>query len=260
MKCPFHQHLSPYLDGELDGLKAKKMKGHLKACAACQEELNLLFEIRTSLKQAAASAKAPASLKEKILGEAPQARTVSFIPRWNFAQAVPLVAMAVIGIIFISYYYRPRARDSFTDVVASMVNYHSAYESGGRSLSMRSSDAQNTESWFRRKIGFRISIPNAAFAEYSLEGADIFEQRGRKFAYLKYQRDGKTIGYIVFKDPGFSVDLPETVDIGGINLRIGEKRETNFGVWKKEGLIYVILTTEDRSELIEYAELCIKLF
>ena len=260
MRCPYHQDLSPFLDGELDNPKAKKMEEHLRACTACREELDLLFQIRKSLKQVAASAKAPAGLKEKILGEARQARRMVLIPRWNFAYGATLAAVLLFAIILIFYYRCPWERDSFTDVVASMVKYHAAYESGGRSLSVKSSDSQDTELWFKRTLDIKISIPNAAFAGYSLEGADIFEQRGKKFAYLKYQRDGKIIGYIIFRDFGFSVDLPETVDIGEIKLDIGKKEETSFGVWKRGGLVYLILTTEERSELIEYARQCIQLF
>jgi hypothetical protein len=103
-------------------------------------------------------------------------------------------------------------------------------------------------------------VPNAAFAGYSLEGADGFEQKGRKFAYLKYQHNGKTIGYIIFKDKGFSLDLPETVKIDKIKIQMGKMKETNIAVWKKGGLVYLILTTEDRSELLEYARRCIKIF
>lgn len=260
MRCSFYQDLSPYLDGELDHLKARKVREHLEACVACQEELNLLFQIRNSLKQVAASSKAPAGLKEKILAEVREARSMVPIPRWNFARAAIVVAMLLVAITLIFYYRWFRERDSFTDVVAAMVRYHAGYESGGRSLSIESSDVQDTESWVKGKLDFKISIPNAAFAEYGLDGADIFEQNERKFVYLKYRRNGKTIGYIIFRDFGISIDLPETVHLGEIRLYVGQKEETNFAVWKKKGIVYVILTTEDRSELIEYARLCIQLF
>ncbi len=58
----------------------------------------------------------------------------------------------------------------------------------------------------------------------------------------------------------FSLDQAETVAVGKIKLQIGKKKETNMGVWKKDGLTYLILTTEDRSELLEYARRCIQLF
>ena len=64
----------------------------------------------------------------------------------------------------------------------------------------------------------------------------------------------------IFKDVGFSIDLPETVDVGKIKLQIGKKKETNMAVWKKGGLVYLILTTENRSELMEYARRCIEFF
>lgn len=260
MGCPFHQHLSPYLDGELDHLKEKEMEEHLEACVACQEELDFLLQIRDSLKQAAASAKAPELLREKILGEARQPRRTVLIPRWNFVYGAALAATVLFAITLIFYYHWPLERDSFRYVVASIVRYHAEYESGGRSLDIKSSDVQDAESWLKRRLDFKIPIPRAAFAGYGLEGADIFEQKGRKFAYLKYRGNGKTIGYVIFKDPAFRIDLPETVDIGEIKLHVGEKEETNFAVWKKGELVYVILTTEDRSELIEYARLCIQLF
>ena len=65
---------------------------------------------------------------------------------------------------------------------------------------------------------------------------------------------------MIFKDSSFSIDLPETVTVGKIKLQIGKKKETNMAVWKKEGLVYLILTTENRSELLEYAQRCIELF
>jgi hypothetical protein len=77
---------------------------------------------------------------------------------------------------------------------------------------------------------------------------------------LKYQQNGKTIGYIIIKDSAFSIDLPEIVDIDNIKLHIGKKKDTNFAGWKNKGLVYLILTTEDRSELIDYARRCIRFF
>jgi anti-sigma factor (TIGR02949 family) len=260
MECPFHLHLSPYLDGELDRLKAVEMKEHLKACAACRKELNLLLEIRNSLKQTANSAKAPASLREKILGEAHQTRKVALILPRSFAYAVPLVAILLVAAIVSFYYLWPWERDSFRDIIGTMVKYHSLYESGEKSPSLRSSSLQDVELWLKRNLDFKILIPRAAFAGYTLVGGDIFEDRGRKFVYLKYQQNGKTIGYVVLEDLALPIDLPEAVDIGGITLHIGKIKETYVGVWKKGGFVYTILTTEDRSELIEYAQGCIRFF
>ncbi len=259
MSCPYYQYLSPYSDGELDSLKAEKVKEHLVACAFCRRELNLMLQIRNSLKQGAASTKAPPLLKEKILGESRQARRSVIIPRWNFAYAATLAATVLFAFILI-FNLRQADRDSPTDIVDIMVKYHAAHGPGGKSLSIEPSDSKDAESWFKRKLGLEFSVPNAAFAGYQLKGADTFEQRGIKFAYLKYQRDGNIIGYIIFKDMAFSLDQAETVAVGKIKLQIGKKKETNMGVWEKDGLIYLILTTEARSELLEYARRCIQLF
>ncbi len=260
MKCPFHARLSPYLDGELDRLEAKKMKEHVEACAACREELNFLLEIRDSLKQAAASAKVPASLREKILGETHQARSAVFILRRNLAYVLPLVAMLLVAAIWSFYSHWPWEQDSFRHIVATVVEYHSAYESGERAPSIRSSNLKDAELWLKEKVGFEILVPRAAFAGYNLVGVDVFEHRGKKFAYLKYQEQNKTIGYVVFKDLTFPIDLHQTMNIGEITFYFGQIKETNVGAWQKGGFVYVIMTTEDRSELIEYARNCIQLF
>lgn len=222
--------------------------------------MNSLLEIRDYLKQAATSAKAPAPLREKILDEPRQARSTVFILRRNFAYALPLVAMLLVAAIVVFYYHWPWDRNSFRHVVALMVKYHSAYESGGRSPGIRSSNLQDVDLWLKGSLNFKIFIPRAAFAGYELVGADIFEYGGRKFIYLQYQHKDKTIGYVVFKESAFPIDLPETVDLGEITLHIGQIKETHVGVWKKGGLVYAIMTTEDRSELIEYARLCFQLF
>lgn len=260
MECPFHAHLSPYLDGELDPLEAKKMKEHLGACVTCREELNLLLEIRISLKQAVASAKVPAPLREKILGETRQAGSAAFILQRNLAYVFPMVAVLLVAAVLSFYFHWPWKQNSFRHIVGTMVKYHSAYESGKREPTVRSSSLRDAESWLKGKVGFEITIPRAAFAGYSLVGADIIEHRGKRFVYIKYQRESKTIGYVVFKDLTLPIDLNETINIGDITFYFGQIKGTNVGVWKKEGLIYVILTTEDQSELIEYARNCIQLF
>jgi anti-sigma factor RsiW len=259
MSCSCREYLSPYSDGELDTLKAEEIKEHLETCVSCQGELNSLLQIRNSLQQGAASTKAPLHLREAILGETRQAQRKFFIPRWNFARAATLVA-AVLFAFILTFYYWPQGKDSFTDLVDTLVKYHAVYGPGGKSLSLESSNSREAALWFKKKLGLEFSVPNAAFAGYSLKGADAFEQKGRKFAYLKYQEDGKIVGYIIFKDSAFSIDLPETVTVGKIKLQIGKKEETNMAVWKKGGLVYLILTTENRSELLEYAQRCIQLF
>jgi anti-sigma factor RsiW len=207
MSCSFREYLSPYSDGELDTLKAEEIKEHLETCVSCQGELNSLLQIRDSLQQGAVSTKAPPHLKEKILGESRQTERKIFIPRWNFARASTLVA-AVLFAFILAFYYWPQGKDSFTDLVDTLVKYHAAYGPEGKSLRLESSDSREAALWFKKKLGLEFSVPNAAFAGYSLKGADAFEQEGRKFAYLKYQHDDEIVGYIIFKDSAFSIDLP----------------------------------------------------
>ncbi len=258
MTCSFRNHVSPYLDGELERLEEEKMKMHLKACSACQRELSLLLEIRNSLKETAALTKAPPLLKKRILGEIHQVRRISFIPRWNFAYGAILVAVLLTLALIFSQ--RLTRKEPSSDVLALLVKYHTAYISGEKAPSMRVSDPQDAKQWLENRLGLPVSIPRAAFAGYSLEGGDLFEQGDREFAYLNYQREDKRIGYVLLKDSGFSLNLPENVEIGGIQIGLGKKNDINLATWKRKGIVYVILTTEDRSELIEYTQRCIQLF
>ena len=259
MSCSFYQHLSPYLDGELDTLTTDRLKDHLETCVFCRGELNFMLQLRNSLRQGAASTKAPPLLKEKILGEARQTQRTFFLPRWNFAHAAGLVVVVLLAFVMLFNFW-PKDRHSFTDIADILAKHHTVYGPGGKSLSIESSDSQEAQLWFKRKLSLKFSVPNAAFAGYKLKGANAFEHQGTKFAYLKYQENEKIVGYIIFKDKGFSLDLPETVDIGKIKLQIGKNKETNIAVWKKGGLVYLILTTESRSELMEYAQRCIQIF
>ncbi len=228
-------------------------------CVFCRGELNFMLQIRNFLRQGAASTKTPPLLKKKILGEARQSQRTFFFARWNFAHAAGLVGVVLLAFVMLFNFW-PKDRHTFTDIADILAKHHTAYGPGGKSLSIGSSDSQDAQLWFKRKLGLEFSVPNAAFAGYRLKGANAFEHRGRKFAYLKYQKDGRIIGYIIFRDKGFSLDLPETVDIGKIKLQIGKNKETNIAVWKKGGLVYFILTNEDRSELLDYARQCIRFF
>jgi len=256
MSCSFYQHLSPYIDRELDTLTTDRLKDHLEMCVFCRGELNFMLQIRNSLRQGAASTKAPSLLKEKIIGEA---RRTAFIPRWNFAHAAGLVVVVLLAFVMLFNFW-PKDRHSFTDIADILAKHHTVYGPGGKSLSIGSSDSQDAQLWFKTKLGLEFSVPNAAFAKYKLKGANALEHQGTKFAYLKYQKSEKIIGYIIFKDKGFSLDLSETVNIDKIKIQMGKMKETNIAVWKKGGLVYLILTFEDRSELLEYARRCIKFF
>lgn len=259
MSCDYYQHLSPYLDGELDGLETNNIKEHLETCTFCRGELNHMLQIRDSLKQISNSMKAPSHLKQKILGDMRQGRRIMSFVRWNFAYATALVAtvLFIFGLLF--YYWRVES-DPFTEITATLMNYHAAYESGKRTLSIKSAGLENIESWFNGRLDFMISIPNAAFAGYRLEGADILKNDNEKIAYLMYQKKGTSMGYMIFQDLDFLIELSETKNVGEIKLYFGEKKGTNFAVWKKGGLVFFLATSEDRSELIEYARRCILLF
>jgi anti-sigma factor (TIGR02949 family) len=259
MTCSVRELLSPYLAGELDNPTLEEVKHHLEACLTCRNELDLMVEIRHSLRQAAGSTKAPQLLRERAIGEIRQARRMVMTPRWNLAYGAALGALVFIAIILIFQYW-PWRGDSFTTLSGVLARYHAAYDLGSRSVSVGSFRLKDAESWVDSQMGFKALIPNAAFAEYDLVGVDVFEHGGRKFAYLKYQHGGQTIGYVIFKDFGLSLDLSEFVSVGEIKLYLGKKKEINYGVWKKGGLVYLILTAENRSELIEYARQCIQLF
>ncbi len=259
MACLYQKYLSPYLDGELDHLNVGKTREHLTSCVACQEALDLMVQIRGSLKQAAASTKAPLHLKERALREFPQRREMVFMPRWNLAYGVGLAAIVLLAFILVFQYWL-KPRDTLTEIFDALAGYHAGYERGVRPLSLRSSDLHKTESWIASRMGFKALIPRAAFAEYDLEGVDIFDHDGRKFVYLKYRGGRKIIGYMIFQDFRLSLDLPETVHEGEIDLHMGKGKDINCAAWKKDRLVYLILTAEDRSELVEYARQCIKLF
>jgi len=259
MTCSFYKHLSPYLDGELNAPDKEKLAEHLESCVDCTREFDLMLQIRDSLRHGAALTKAPPLLKEKILSGKSQAQRTFRIPRVKFPHAAGLAA-AVLSVSILIFFSWPTDRVSFENTVDIFVKQHAAYGPGGKSLNLGSSSSREAALWLKKRTGLEITVPNAAFAGYKLVGVDTFEQMGRKFAYLLYQEDDKTVGYIIFKDEDFSIDLPETEYLGKIKIYVGKRNGTNLAVWKKKGLVYLILTTESRAELMEYARLCIQRF
>ncbi len=184
MSCSFYQHLSPYIDGELDTLTTERLKDHLETCVFCRGELNFMLQIRNSLRQGATSTKAPLFLKEKILGEARQARRTAFIPLWNFAYAAGLVVVVLLAFVLLFNFW-PKDRHSFTDIADILAKHHTVYGPGGKSLSIGSSDSQGAQLWFKTKLGLEFSVPNAAFAKYKLKGANAFEHQDKKVGRVK---------------------------------------------------------------------------
>ncbi len=48
MKCGYKRVISSFIDGELGGEKAVFLKEHLKECAACKEEIEVLKSIKSA--------------------------------------------------------------------------------------------------------------------------------------------------------------------------------------------------------------------
>ena len=201
MSCSFYQHLSPYIDGELDTLTTERLKDHLETCVFCRGELNFMLQIRNSLRQGATSTKAPLFLKEKILGEARQARRTAFIPRWNFAYAAGLVVVVLLAFVLLFNFW-PKDRHSFTDIADILAKHHTVYGPGGKSLSIGSSDSQDAQLWFKTKLGLEFSVPNAAFAGYKLKGANAFEHQDKKVGRVKCRVEVIHPALLLFKAIG----------------------------------------------------------
>ena len=59
--------LNEYIDNELDGASAEKIKKHLDLCRLCCDQFELEKSLKDLVQKCCESAKAPDLLKEKIL-------------------------------------------------------------------------------------------------------------------------------------------------------------------------------------------------
>lgn len=177
----FDLELQDLLDGRLGDADAARVEAHVRECARCREELDVLRRGRELARTGLPGAELPQGLLESVV-----ARLDAAAPshsRFNKQRRRLLtytVGAAAAGLATAIYVRRRR------DIPADAVESYVAYRRGQKSMEVTSGDPIALEQFFNARLPFRTRVFDLAMMRYVLVGGRIDRLGGHSTAMYAY--------------------------------------------------------------------------
>jgi anti-sigma factor RsiW len=179
--------LHGYFDDELGAVSVAEFERHLEECSECDDALEALKTLRSSVNLAQLYEKTPPSLRKKVLADLGSASPVSIAPprapwRWLvIAAGFLLFAYTAWQVVSIQ-----RGDNYETVLAAEVVDAHLRSLQPGHLADVVSSDRHTVKPWFDGKLDFSPSVRDFADQGFPLEGGRLDVVHGRAIAALVY--------------------------------------------------------------------------
>jgi len=194
------EHISLYLDDELQEDERFLVETHIKGCPDCRAAVDAEHELISAIRNARPAYRTPASLRANIakLLQGLGHRRTSF-PSW-----MPIAACALLALgLAVSWFAAAGPfREDRTPFVDTAVKTHLRYVEGQLPLEILSDSPEKVSAWFAGKLGFNLKLPDYPQGPtepkpYQVEGARLVGFKEDYAAYVVYRLNGHPISLLV---------------------------------------------------------------
>ena len=281
-----HALLGAYGDGELDAASNLRIESHLRACAGCTGFLENQRALNTALRSPALRFKAPAALRESILGslttetfpdetsggqpdrapalDSPRLQMIAVPSRGAGQQATSpearsfmrwaglarAAAIFLVGALAgsLGFLSYSHRRDTPNLLAQEIVSGHvRSLLPGDHLTDVLSSDRHTVKPWFEGKLDFAPPVADLAAQGFPLIGGRLDYLNGRTVASIIYRRDKHIINVFVW--PLGSQEMNDG----------GEQKSTHQGYhllrWHGADMQWWTVSDLNETELAQFASL-----
>ncbi|MGC4113531.1 MAG: zf-HC2 domain-containing protein [Myxococcales bacterium] len=259
MNCQdFEPFLFAYVDGEFDGPEKADADAHLGTCEACRREVEEQRAFKRKMREVAsgaASALAPATLRDRIEASLEKERAPTPITRYLKPSYLVPASLAAAATIATVVWLSGTSPEPANRLIQEAILHHQ------RDLPLdvqaQGEQSQPVRDWLRGRVDFAPSrIPE--LRNVALRGARLSQLNGHPAAYVVYGPRGagnaaipsaKRVSLLVYDDP--DLRLPAGRRIADRDVMLANQRGYNVVVWKDKEIAYTVVSDLDEQQLVE---------
>jgi anti-sigma factor RsiW len=245
------EHISLYLDDELQNGERLAVETHIKSCADCRAALEAERELILAIRNARPIYPAPASL---------QANVAQFVHnsgrRTNFVCSRPIIAACALMLLALGVWMAgPNSfQEDRSSFVTMAVNNHLRYLKGQLPLEVFSESPEKISTWFAGKLGFNLKLPDYPQGPeepkpYHVEGGRLVGFKEDYAAYIVYRLKGHPISLVVTSDAVARPSGGEEIPWEGLRFHFQSVNGWKVLTWSDNGLTYALVSNlEERGQ------------
>ena len=246
------EHISLYLDDELQEDERFLVETHIKGCPDCRAAVEAERELIAALRNARPAYSVPASLRANVAKLLPES---SHRRNW-FRSWIPIAACVLLALgLTISWLAAPGLfREEHTQFVDTAVKTHLRYVEGQLPLEILSDSPEKVSVWFAGKLGFNLKLPDYPQGStepkpYRVEGARLVGFKEDYAAYVVYRLNGHPISLLVTSDSVAKPSGGEEIPWEGLRFHFQSVSGWKVLTWSDDGLTYALVSDlEERGQ------------
>lgn len=234
--------LQVYIDGELDEEDRRVLEEHLAACPDCRASVEYDRRFRDAIRARVPKISAPDDFKQQLteaMARVPNRRPALRRLVWGFVPATAALALVIT--------FTWTVTSGFSPLMDEAVLQHSAEPP----VEINSSDSDQVENWFRKKVDFNVALPRFPHKKVSLEGARLSHLARRQAALVRYRRGQHRFSLFVVTDPGGSLEGKKCLKVKATDFCMTQMRGYTVVLWRSRGLAYSLVGDSAEQEIME---------
>ncbi len=246
-----------FIDGELSPSDADLVREHLRTCAVCRAEAQVLAELSQRMRGLATEV-APASLWERIdagleeparHSDLPPAASNSSRPL-SRRSALALAASAAVVVASGAYFALPNGNS----VVTASVNDFITYRARGWTVDLAARDANALSAWAQARVSFAVPALKERFGTFEIGGVRLCWLLNRRLLGLTYASGEDRAVVYVMEAQGLILPTADQSLPDGRRAAVQHVKGHGVAVWSENDLVFVLVAGEkDFSRALQVA-------
>ncbi len=236
------EKLDAYLDGELTADEERQLRVHLRECATCAAGALERLQLKRAVKSAGVRFSPDPAFRARIEQSIRRKKTRPHI--WNWAPALAVLLIAVLGVSLWTMHFRTHMRER--QLVSELIDQHVATLASSNPVDVVSTDRHTVKPWFEGKLPFTFDLPELQGTPFTLVGGRMSYVNQTPSAELLFRLRQHQLSVFIF----------QKTEANG-ECRNDQQSAHSFDVrsWSSDGLCYFAVGDVNADDLNALAKL-----